>query len=251
MLPSVIGSPGGCFGAIPSTAAAQALSVGREPTQRALTVGRLRQPGPACGRSGRWHAIAARGEIAIRATADPVGDRQRCSGGDRRGDDQDRGCDADADHDARRCGGRFLMATVLLIIPALLFFVAFTTAIGFIATIPRVISAAGRIFPCSSQTRFSGKICVCVFGSKSLILLVGAAGFEPATLCSQSRCATGLRYAPTGRKRGLWIHASGRASKQAPSPVDAMQHCRSWSRKRALPKAYLPEKIGYETRSPG
>jgi hypothetical protein len=26
--------------------------------------------------------------------------------------------------------------------------------------------------------------------------LVGAAGFEPATLCSQSRCATGLRYAP-------------------------------------------------------
>ncbi len=26
--------------------------------------------------------------------------------------------------------------------------------------------------------------------------LVGATGFEPATLCSQSRCATGLRYAP-------------------------------------------------------
>ena len=26
--------------------------------------------------------------------------------------------------------------------------------------------------------------------------LVGAAGFEPATLCSQSRCATRLRYAP-------------------------------------------------------
>lgn len=26
--------------------------------------------------------------------------------------------------------------------------------------------------------------------------LVGAAGFEPATLCSQSRCATGLRYTP-------------------------------------------------------
>ena len=25
---------------------------------------------------------------------------------------------------------------------------------------------------------------------------VGATGFEPATLCSQSRCATGLRYAP-------------------------------------------------------
>ena len=27
--------------------------------------------------------------------------------------------------------------------------------------------------------------------------LVGAAGFEPATLCSQSRCATKLRYIPT------------------------------------------------------
>ncbi len=31
---------------------------------------------------------------------------------------------------------------------------------------------------------------------KHLFLLVGATGFEPATLCSQSRCATGLRYAP-------------------------------------------------------
>src|SRR5262249_2669980 len=30
-----------------------------------------------------------------------------------------------------------------------------------------------------------------------LILLVGATGFEPAALCSQSRCATRLRYAPT------------------------------------------------------
>ena len=32
---------------------------------------------------------------------------------------------------------------------------------------------------------------------KLLILLVGAEGFEPPTLCSQSRCATRLRYAPT------------------------------------------------------
>jgi hypothetical protein len=29
-----------------------------------------------------------------------------------------------------------------------------------------------------------------------LNFMVGAAGFEPATLCSQSRCATRLRYAP-------------------------------------------------------
>jgi len=27
--------------------------------------------------------------------------------------------------------------------------------------------------------------------------MVGATGFEPATPCSQSRCATKLRYAPT------------------------------------------------------
>ena len=29
--------------------------------------------------------------------------------------------------------------------------------------------------------------------------LVGPAGFEPTTLCSQSRCATKLRYGPTRR----------------------------------------------------
>ena len=29
-----------------------------------------------------------------------------------------------------------------------------------------------------------------------MILMVGAEGFEPPTLCSQSRCATRLRYAP-------------------------------------------------------
>jgi hypothetical protein len=29
--------------------------------------------------------------------------------------------------------------------------------------------------------------------------MVGAEGFEPPTLCSQSRCATRLRYAPTSK----------------------------------------------------
>jgi hypothetical protein len=33
--------------------------------------------------------------------------------------------------------------------------------------------------------------------TKVLNPLVGAEGFEPPTLCSQSRCATRLRYAPT------------------------------------------------------
>ncbi len=32
-----------------------------------------------------------------------------------------------------------------------------------------------------------------------LPVVVGAAGFEPATPCAQGRCATRLRYAPTGR----------------------------------------------------
>jgi hypothetical protein len=32
---------------------------------------------------------------------------------------------------------------------------------------------------------------------KLLISLVGAAGFEPAAPCSQSRCSTRLSYAPT------------------------------------------------------
>ena len=33
-------------------------------------------------------------------------------------------------------------------------------------------------------------------------LLVGVTGFEPATLCSQSRCATKLRYTPKGKLAG-------------------------------------------------
>src|SRR5262245_55511353 len=33
--------------------------------------------------------------------------------------------------------------------------------------------------------------------SKTLRILVGATGFEPATPCAQGRCATRLRYTPT------------------------------------------------------
>src|ERR1700739_3947116 len=54
--------------------------------------------------------------------------------------------------------------------------------------------------------------------SKLLILMVGAAGFEPATLCSQSRCATRLRYAPklgpNDWERGS-CHAAPAAAMQA------------------------------------
>ena len=39
----------------------------------------------------------------------------------------------------------------------------------------------------------------CLSHCHNLEIMVGAAGFELATLCSQSRCATRLRYAPTKR----------------------------------------------------
>ena len=43
------------------------------------------------------------------------------------------------------------------------------------------------------------------FSAKPLNHLVGAAGFELATLCSQSRCATRLRYAPNSTKYNLFL----------------------------------------------
>ncbi len=39
--------------------------------------------------------------------------------------------------------------------------------------------------------------------------MVGAPGFEPGTLCSQSRCATGLRYSPTLFRPAASALASG------------------------------------------
>lgn len=36
--------------------------------------------------------------------------------------------------------------------------------------------------------------------------LVGAAGFEPTTTCSQGRCATRLRYTPIGLTGGTRTH---------------------------------------------
>ncbi len=37
-----------------------------------------------------------------------------------------------------------------------------------------------------------------LFAALHRVSMVGAAGFEPATICPQGRCATRLRYAPTG-----------------------------------------------------
>src|SRR5471032_3001215 len=57
--------------------------------------------------------------------------------------------------------------------------------------------------------------------------MVGAAGFEPATLCSQSRCATRLRYAPAivggvvlkALRRGGKGLATGRTPRSVKDPV--------------------------------
>ena len=48
--------------------------------------------------------------------------------------------------------------------------------------------------------------------------MVGAAGFELATLCSQSRCATRLRYAPTTDILTLKIPVLGLGSQKSQLP---------------------------------
>jgi hypothetical protein len=58
-----------------------------------------------------------------------------------------------------------------------------------------------------------------------LIVLVGAEGFEPPTLCSQSRCATRLRYAPTKARQKTRLSdciAAGPSSK--PGVVAPKRH---------------------------
>ncbi len=50
---------------------------------------------------------------------------------------------------------------------------------------------ARRLHPILGASRYRGLVC------ELSLLMVGAEGFEPPTPCSQSRCATRLRYAPT------------------------------------------------------
>jgi hypothetical protein len=42
------------------------------------------------------------------------------------------------------------------------------------------------------------------YGQRSREIVVGAKGFEPSTLWSQTRCATRLRYAPTSLYCNGW-----------------------------------------------
>src|SRR5687768_5506886 len=51
--------------------------------------------------------------------------------------------------------------------------------------------------------------------------LVGAAGFEPATLCSQSRCATRLRHAPLAFSRASYAAATSAANERRPLPLSS------------------------------
>ena len=45
--------------------------------------------------------------------------------------------------------------------------------------------------------------------------MVGETGFEPATLCSQSRCATRLRYSPKRDPKDLaWIRVQFKTEDQ-------------------------------------
>src|SRR5438876_11443290 len=59
---------------------------------------------------------------------------------------------------------------------------------------------------CRGNTRFLSGNCRDARGQfpKALILLVGVAGFEPATPSSRTRCATRLRYTPIFA-RGAYI----------------------------------------------
>src|SRR3984893_10896673 len=48
--------------------------------------------------------------------------------------------------------------------------------------------------------------------------VVGSEGFEPPTLCSQSRCATRLRHAPTSRENHTEAAAETRAASLGAAP---------------------------------
>src|SRR6478735_2971302 len=63
--------------------------------------------------------------------------------------------------------------------------------------------------------------------SLSLRAVVGAAGFEPATLWSQTRCATRLRYAPPRPLDDAALSTSGRRASKALTPGATVSHVRS------------------------
>src|SRR5690606_25625687 len=61
-----------------------------------------------------------------------------------------------------------------------------------VANAGKILMKAGPCACCLFRQAFRGGEIL----SKALILLVGVAGFEPATPSSRTRCATRLRYTP-------------------------------------------------------
>jgi hypothetical protein len=68
-----------------------------------------------------------------------------------------------------------------------------------------------------------------------MILMVGAEGFEPPTLCSQSRCATRLRYAPTflivSQANGIFLACRGMLLPRSRSPEQLIVHRSTYNRR--------------------
>src|SRR6185503_19863079 len=75
--------------------------------------------------------------------------------------------------------------------------------------------APGRIRTCNPRLRRPVLYPLCYGRNVHRGLLVGAAGFEPATLCSQSRCATTLRHAPFAFSRASYTAADAAANERA------------------------------------
>ncbi len=80
-----------------------------------------------------------------------------------------------------------------------------------VRNLKKVVGAAG-FEPTTlwSQTRCATKL---RYAPYVLFKVVGAAGFEPTTLWSQTRCATKLRYAPTVTLNFHFFPSAGSSSR--------------------------------------
>ena len=63
----------------------------------------------------------------------------------------------------------------------------------------------------------------------SLILLVGAGRFERPTPCAQGRCATRLRYAPTGAALLILNHSSTRRTHTTRKTAPGRAKLKRWN----------------------
>jgi hypothetical protein len=78
--------------------------------------------------------------------------------------------------------------------------------------------------------------------------LVGAEGFEPPTPCSQSRCATRLRYAPRLKKHSCGTSRSCFARRLLPARLVPRLATQPWtSCPRRSPSRLTPKQVRYQT----